>query len=411
MLRVTKALGKCSEPPAPHARTETAAARYLQCYTKIMAAEERYCFFVEWFDGQADLIRRYQLTFYPTDQTCEMYDMKNRRSFLKRSETQVRLEDIYLGATVTIHARQLKVVEYADVYTRKSFEAKKSRTLAIVKPNAYNQLGKIIDTINTAGGVLIAKLKMVKLSKEDAEGFYKAKQGDPIFNELVNFITSDVVVVMELVGDTVIAKWRELCGPEDPEAARTQAPSSLRALYGADLVKNAVHASDSPQSAATELDFFFSATAKQWPTTALFNNCSCCVIRPHAMKQSGEIIDRILGEGFEISALQLWHIDKATAEEFLEVYKGVLPEYHDVVEQMCAGAAIVMEIRQEECVTSFRKLVGPADPEIAKHLRPQTLRAKFGVDRVKNAVHCTDLPEDGLLEVEYFFNILFGRSS
>lgn len=55
---------------------------------------------------------------------------------------------------------------------------------------------------------------------------------------------------------------------------------------------------------------------------------------------------------------------------------------------------------------SFRELCGPHDPEIARTLRPQSLRAKFGIDRVKNAVHCTDLPEDGILEVEYFFNIL-----
>lgn len=57
-------------------------------------------------------------------------------------------------------------------------------------------------------------------------------------------------------------------------------------------------------------------------------------------------------------------------------------------------------------VKSFRDLCGPHDPEIARTLRPNTLRAKFGIDRVKNAIHCTDLPEDGILEVEYFFNIL-----
>jgi len=71
----------------------------------------------------------------------------------------------------------------------------------------------------------------------------------------------------------------------------------------------------------------------------------------------------------------------------------------------------VLEVRQENAVDSFRTLVGPHDPEVAKHLRPSTLRAKFGIDRVKNAIHCTDLPEDGLLEVEYFFNILYGRSN
>jgi len=57
-------------------------------------------------------------------------------------------------------------------------------------------------------------------------------------------------------------------------------------------------------------------------------------------------------------------------------------------------------------VSKFREFVGPNDPEIAKHLRSDTLRAKFGIDKVKNVAHCTDLPEDGVLECEYFFNIL-----
>ena len=64
-----------------------------------------------------------------------------------------------------------------------------------------------------------------------------------------------------------------------------------------------------------------------------------------------------------------------------------------------------MEIRQENAVKSFRELCGPMDPEIAKNLRPNTIRARFGIDRIRNAIHCTDLPEDGNLESEYFFSI------
>ena len=66
-----------------------------------------------------------------------------------------------------------------------------------------------------------------------------------------------------------------------------------------------------------------------------------------------------------------------------------------------------MEIRQENCVEAFRKLCGPHDPEIAKHLRPDTtIRARFGEDRVCNAIHCTDLEEDGVIDCEYFFSVL-----
>ncbi|KAF4670964.1 hypothetical protein FOL46_000530 [Perkinsus olseni] len=93
-------------------------------------------------------------------------------------------------------------------------------------------------------------------------------------------------------------------------------------------------------------------------------------------------------------------LDKHSCEEFLEVYSGVLPEFTMQVTELSGGPSLALEVRQESAVEAFRKLVGPHDPQIAKALRPATLRAAFGLDRVKNAVHCTDLEEDGQLEVE-----------
>ena len=67
---------------------------------------------------------------------------------------------------------------------------------------------------------------------------------------------------------------------------------------------------------------------------------------------------------------------------------------------------VALEICGEQSVEKVRAFVGPFDPEVARHIRPQTLRARFGVDKLRNAVHCTDLPEDGVLEAEYVFQIL-----
>jgi nucleoside-diphosphate kinase len=103
--------------------------------------------------------------------------------------------------------------------------------------------------------------------------------------------------------------------------------------------------------------------------------------------------------------MEMFCLDKPTAEEFFEVYKGVLPEFVGMIEAMTQGPCIVMEIRQEGVVKSFRDLCGPMDPEIAKNLRPNTIRAKFGHSRSVNAIHCSDLEEDGSLECEYFFSI------
>jgi len=143
-------------------------------------------------------------------------------------------------------------------------------------------------------------------------------------------------------------------------------------------------------------------------TTAIFNNSTLCLIKPHTIQEgvAGQIIDMILAEGFEISAMEMFYLTRPVIEEFYDVYKGVLPEYLPLIEHLSNGPCIAMEIRQENAVDAFRQLCGPHDPEIAKHLRPNTIRAKFGHDRVRNAVHCTDMAEDGCLEVKYFFDIL-----
>ena len=220
-------------------------------------------------------------------------------------------------------------------------------------------------------------------------------------------MSSDFVVGMELVGDDSIKKWRRLLGPTNCQIARVEAPNSIRALFCTEGVRNACHGSDSPQSAKRELEFFFGANTKL-RTTATFTNCSCAVLKPHIYQEGnvGKVLDMILAGGFEISALELFILDKPVAEEFLDVYKGVLPEYSALVEHMTSGPVIALEVRQDNVVQAFRELCGPHDPELAKTLRKGTIRAELGKDRVKNAIHCTDLPEDGVLEVEYFFNIL-----
>ena len=81
--------------------------------------------------------------------------------------------------------------------------------------------------------------------------------------------------------------------------------------------------------------------------SAYFTNCTCAIIKPHVVAAglAGEIIDIILEEGFEISAMQMFSLDRPTAQEFFEVYKGVLPEFPSITEHMTTGPCIVMEIR------------------------------------------------------------------
>ena len=126
-------------------------------------------------------------------------------------------------------------------------------------------------------------------------------------------------------------------------------------------------------SAAREIDLMFDENSS---TTALLNNCACLVIKPHTIQEgnAGKVIDSVLEEGFEVSALEQFNLNRPAAEEFFEVYKGVLPEFTPMVEHIITGPVIVLEIRQENPVQALRELIGPHDPEIARHLRPNTIR-------------------------------------
>ncbi len=130
------------------------------------------------------------------------------------------------------------------------------RTLSIIKPDAVakNVIGKIYSRFES-NGLKIVAAKMQQLSKEQAEGFYAEHKERPFFNDLVAFMTSGPVVVQVLEGDNAIALNRDLMGATNPKEA---AEGTIRADFAESIDANAVHGSDSPQSAAREVAYFFS---------------------------------------------------------------------------------------------------------------------------------------------------------
>uniref|UniRef100_A0AAQ6A619 Nucleoside diphosphate kinase homolog 7 n=1 Tax=Amphiprion ocellaris TaxID=80972 RepID=A0AAQ6A619_AMPOC len=368
--------------------------------------EDRFALLAEWYDPTAALLRRYQLFYYPKDGSVEMFDVKNQRIFLRRTKyDKIHQEDLFVGNRVNVFSRQLNLIEYGDQFTANKLGSKKERTLALIKPDVVTKIGDVLELIYSSN-LIVTKAKMTNLTRT----FYYNYVA-PFCSNLVQFVSSGPVVAMELMGDEAMSIWRRLLGPADPAVARREAPQSVRAQFGTDGIKNVGHGSDSLAAAARELEFFFPTTVGYGPSnTAIYTDCTCCIIKPHAISEglTGKILNSISAAGFEISALQMFNVDRANAEEFYEVYKGVVTEYPSMVTELCSGPCMVLEIHGADTPKTFREFCGPADPEIARHLRPTTLRALYGKDKVKNAVHCTDLPEDGVLEVQYFFKILDG---
>jgi nucleoside-diphosphate kinase len=129
------------------------------------------------------------------------------------------------------------------------------RTLGIIKPDAVekNRIGAILDMIESAG-LRIRALRMLHLSRPQAQGFYAVHEKRAFFEELVAFMTRGPVVVMCLEGDSAIQRYRDVMGATDPKQA---ADGTIRKKYGTDIGENACHGSDAPDTAAFEVGFFF----------------------------------------------------------------------------------------------------------------------------------------------------------
>ena len=132
------------------------------------------------------------------------------------------------------------------------------RTLSIIKPDATgkNVIGKIIARFE-AEGLRICAIRKTHLSKREAEGFYAVHNGRPFFGELTDFMSSGPCVVIVLEGESAIAKNREIMGATNPAEA---AEGTLRNLYASSIGENAVHGSDAPETAKTEIAYFFRET-------------------------------------------------------------------------------------------------------------------------------------------------------
>jgi nucleoside-diphosphate kinase len=129
-------------------------------------------------------------------------------------------------------------------------------TFAIVKPDAVlsGQQGEILSRIHKAGFRIVA-VKSMRLTKEEAGGFYAVHKARPFFGELTDFMSSGKIIALVLEADGAIAKWRDTMGPTDPKKA---APGSIRHDLGTSIGSNCTHGSDAPETAAFEIGYFFS---------------------------------------------------------------------------------------------------------------------------------------------------------
>lgn len=275
-------------------------------------------------------------------------------------------------------------------------------TLALIKPDAVEagNAEAIMQRIAAEGFTLLETQKL-QLTKERAEAFYAEHKERGFFGELVEFMVSGPIYALKLQGTNGIAKWRSLMGPTNFEEAKEQSPESIRALYASSMTKNASHGSDSTESAARELEFFFPSASNAARSTKQY---TLALVKPDAVAagQASEIVDRVRYEGFVVVAQQQLKLTKERAEEFYGEHKG-RGFFDELVAFMTSGELVALKLEREGAIKAWRTVMGPTNFETARKEAPTSVRALYATSMTKNASHGSDSPQSAKRELDFFF--------
>jgi nucleoside-diphosphate kinase len=364
--------------------------------------DNRLCFLADYFDELAGLTREYQVLFYYGDRTVELNDTKTRRSFLKRCQCPNLSQDqFFVGARVVIFGRIMKLKAYGDEVTRQLCEKINDDTVVVVSERAFGKLGDVLSTVNVECGFSVRDMHTIVCNPKLVEEF-----------GLPSSFANQRAQVLHLVRGGALEKGKDLA-----QRIGSAAYAAANHTEGSKLAGLIPYAMENPV-ALLGAEFV--------------GISSVVVIKPHLVKSGdgGEVLQTLLNSGLSVAALSQFTLSTHHADAFLNAYKGILADYRDTVSHLSSGPVWVCQLVDQGVASAtssgaatllrgvaksastknvpnlVREVVGPFDPVIAKHLRPKTIRARHGADRVMNAVHCSDLVEDGEADAMYFWQEL-----
>ena len=239
-------------------------------------------------------------------------------------------------------------------------------------------------TMFQAAGFTLGRARLVALTDLQAATLLDPLRGRPSHQARVAELTTGPTLVMELVRGDAVALWSRIVGQGEEERVGEEGDEGDE---GEEMEERRVVArgSSSVEEARRELGVLFASTpspllrpAPSWHQGA---PSTCLIIKPHAMAAAGALLEALQEEGLTLLALHTFLLTFQQAEEFLEVYKGVVEEYGEMVKQLSSGQCMVVQVgeaegRGESVVHRVRELCGPPDPSTAKLIRPKSLRAR-----------------------------------
>ncbi|EDO42234.1 predicted protein, partial [Nematostella vectensis] len=266
------------------------------------------------------------------------------------------------------------------------------RTLALIRPDALRSRRESIMSKIQEAGFEIAMSKEMHLTREQAEEFYSEHKDQEFFDTLVTNMSSGPMMALCLAREDAIEGWRGMLGPKEVEKAKDEAPESLRAQFQVeDSPINPLHGSDTAENAEKEIQKFFPMQS------------TVAVIKPEVEPDQRELIkQRIKEAGFKIQLQKEVTLSKELASQFYHEHEGK-DFFEGLTDYMSSGPTMFMVLSKEDAVSGWRSLMGPVDPEQAKEMAPESIRAALGKDVMKNVVHGPSDPEKAGKVIKEFF--------
>eukprot|EP00483_Globobulimina_turgida_P002822 UN02827 len=169
---------------------------------------------------------------------------------------ELKKNKLVVGAVVTAAVVGAVTIYYIYNKKKEQNDGDVERTFAFIKPDAFSHSDEIMKEI-LDNGFEIIKSRRITLTQEQASLFYCEHKGKPFFQELISHITSGPLWALMLESQNAVKSWRDIMGATNPKDAKRESPKSLRSVYGTNITQNAVHGSDSYDSAQREIGFFF----------------------------------------------------------------------------------------------------------------------------------------------------------
>ncbi|BFZ22045.1 hypothetical protein BsWGS_25084 [Bradybaena similaris] len=289
------------------------------------------------------------------------------------------MNDLHGSATGDAAARKQAVLFPNFELPREDGEEQQKRenmqwTLAILKPELFvTKKSAVLEKISQLGFKIIM-CKETWMDDIQAAKFFKENKIEAYFSFLVNPMSGGFYLALTLAKDDAIKAWKEALGPPNIYEAMEIAPQSLRAQFPGKYVMNQLHGSDNEESAKAEIAYFFPVEQ------------TLAVIKPHAMEFKDEIIASIKRAGFKIAASKETKLSRKDAEILYEDEENNR-FYEDLINSMTSGPALFMALSKQGAHSCWSLEMGDVNPKVAKATNPDSLRARFGISVVENAVH------------------------